>query len=178
MLNNPLIKNILLITAFVAAVTALLLNVFRPSAKMGWIDLPAVYKDFDYKKEMEAKLIKTQEARKGILDSMEMELRLLSEEINAEGQKDKAKIRLYQFKGEQYVNKKKIFEDDNYENKARYEEQILNQLNQYVKDFGVEKGYAFIYGADGSGTIMHGDKVLDITDQVKVYVNGKYKGIK
>lgn len=178
MLNNPLLKNALLITAFIASITALLFTVFKPSAKIAWIDLPAVYKDFDYKKEMEARLIKTQEVRKGILDSMELELRLLSEEINAEGQKDKGKIRLYQFKGEQYINKKKIFEEDDYSNKARYEEQILNQLNQYVKDYGAQKGYAFIYGADGTGTIMHADKALDITDQIKVFVNEKYKGIK
>ncbi len=171
------LNKLLPVAALIVALVSLGVTMLRPSAKTGWIDLPAVYKDFNYKKEMEAKLIKTEEARKHVLDSMEFELRVLSEEINAEGQKDKKKIEVYRYKGEDYMNKKKLFEEDNYVNKTKAEEQILNQLNQYVRDYGVKNGYSFIYGADGTGTIMYGDKATDITEQVKVYVNEKYKGV-
>lgn len=171
------LNKILSLTATLIALIALAIVFLKPSVKTGWIDLPAVYKEFDYKKEMEAKLIRTEEARKQVLDSLEFELRILSEEINAGEQKDKQKIQVYQRKGEDYMNKKKLFEEDNYMNKNKAEEQILNQLNQYVRDYGAKNNYSFIYGADGTGTIMYGDKTIDITEQVKVYVNEKYKGV-
>lgn len=169
-------SRILTVVFFLALLGVSAFMIFRPSARLAWIDLPAVYNGFEYKKEMESRLVRIQEARKHILDSMELDLRIISEELRASSQKDPKKMVLYQQMGEDYINRKKLFEEDNYMNKAKYEEQILKQLNQYVRDFAEKHGYSFIYGADGTGNLMYGDRSLDITEEVKKYVNDKYKG--
>lgn len=143
---------------------------------MAWIDLPVVYKDFTYKKELESRFQKTREARRNIMDSLELELKILSNEIQLLRKNNSDKIIAYKLKRENYLNKKKIFEEDDYLNKGKYEEQIITQLTQYVKDYGHENGYAFIYGADGTGSLMFADEGDNITEVVKTYVNSKYKG--
>jgi len=145
--------------------------------KVAWINLPDVYKNFEFKKELENKLIKTTEARKMIIDSLELELRIISDEIQT-GKKDNNKIELFKQKRANYLTRKKVFDEDNYMNKEKYEEQIMTQLSQYVKDYGKEHNYQFIYGADGSGTVMYADEGMNITEEVKKYVNEKYKGLK
>lgn len=60
---------------------------------------------------------------------------------------------------------------------GKYDEQILNQLNQYVKDYAKEEGYDIIYSADGSGAIMAASDDMDITDKIVAYLNERYKGM-
>ncbi len=144
--------------------------------KTGWIVIGNVYENFQYKKELESKLMSTKLGRKNIIDSMEFDLKLLANQIELEKGKDKSRIALFQAKREDYINKKKMFEEDNDMLVEKYDEQILNQLNQYVKDFAKEKGYDYIYAADGSGVIMAAPEDENVTELVKVFINEKYKG--
>lgn len=164
----------LIITTFVLIIS--IYNIY-PKKKLAWIDLPAVYKDFTYKKELETRFQKTREARKNIMDSLELELKILSNEIQLIRKSNTDKIIAFKLKRENYLNKKKIFEEDDFMNKEKYEEQIMTQLTQYVKDYGQENGYAFIYGADGTGSLMYANEADNITDDIKTYVNNKYEGI-
>ncbi|HUH74218.1 MAG TPA: hypothetical protein VLZ75_07405 [Chitinophagales bacterium] len=55
-------------------------------------------------------------------------------------------------------------------------EQSWNLLNQYIIEFGDEKKYRYIFGANGTGTMMYGAERKDITSDVLEYVNEKYNG--
>lgn len=55
--------------------------------------------------------------------------------------------------------------------KAKEEEQKLtqtavNRINEYLSEYGGDKGYSLILGATGSGNIVYADKSMDITDEV------------
>ena len=56
------------------------------------------------------------------------------------------------------------------------EPQILGQMTQYIKDFGNENGYDFIFGEDNTGTILYGKPTADITSEVIEFINQKYQG--
>lgn len=144
--------------------------------KVGWIELGKVYNDFEMKKELESNLTKTQKARQALMDSLEIELKMLSRQIQDEKGKDKNKVNLFEVKKEDYFTKKRKFEEDNDAQTKQYNEQILRQLNQYVKDYGKKYGYTFIYGAEGSGALMYADEGKEITSEMKKYINEKYKG--
>ena len=51
------------------------------------------------------------------------------------------------------------------------------QLNQYVKEFGEKNSYDIIHGANGNGSLMYAKDILNLTEEVKAFINNKYKGI-
>ncbi len=150
----------------------------KGDAKIAYIDLSKVFEKFEFKNELEKKLVKTRELRKEKLDSLEFELNVMSKQLQSENSKDSEKIGLFQAKRDYYFQKKQEFEEDNSALVAQYDAQILKQLTQYVTDFGKEYEYTYIFGADGNGTIMYGKEKNNITEEVITYINDKYKGIK
>lgn len=164
------------IIGLIIIIGILLVSTFNQT-KTGWVDLNKVYKDFILKKELEKKLESTQQARKKITDSLELQLKVLLKQINMENAKDKNKVEVFSLKKEEYLVKKQQFDEDNNTMAQQYDAQIYKQLNQYVQDFGKSKNYTYIYGADGSGNLMYADSENDISDEVLVFVNERYKGI-
>ena len=146
--------------------------------RIAWINVNKVYSEFQLKKELESKFTTTQAARKKITDSLELELRILSKQIQQEGEKAKDKISVFEAKRGFYLNKKNEFDTDNEQTQKNFNDQILKQITQYVKDYGKEKGYTIVFGAEGSGAIMYAKDAIEITDEAIVYLNQKYTGAK
>jgi len=57
-----------------------------------------------------------------------------------------------------------------------YTADIWKQINQSVNEYGKQKGYDFILGAVGNGSLMYGNESKDITADVILFVNKKYLG--
>lgn len=171
-------KNIIicLITILLCSIIFFLINKSSHKDKIGWVNITKVYSDFVFKKELETKITKTQQARKAITDSLEFELKMLSREIKSENGKDQSKVSRFELKRENYIEKKKEFEEDNEMLQKQYNDQILTQINQYLKDYGKQKDYQYILGADGGGMLMYAIETSDITDEVIQYINERYKG--
>ncbi|OFY82809.1 MAG: hypothetical protein A3F72_01620 [Bacteroidetes bacterium RIFCSPLOWO2_12_FULL_35_15] len=171
-------KRIIIISLIVIGIIATTFFYFfkQPSEKTGYIEINKIFADFKLKKELEVQLTKVKESRKVIMDSLEFGLKVLSKQIQADGQKDKDKIALFEVKREEYLQKKKQFEDDNDAVAKQYDSQIISQMNQYVKDYGNKNGYTYIFGADGSGFLMFSSETKNITEEVKNYINDRYKG--
>ncbi|MGY5351881.1 OmpH family outer membrane protein [Wenyingzhuangia sp. IMCC45533] len=51
---------------------------------------------------------------------------------------------------------------------------ILNDINDYVKSYGKDHGYAIIFGATGSGNIMYAEEGADLTEDVLESLNKDY----
>ena len=71
----------------------------------------------------------------------------------------------------QQVIQKKIREDD-----QKMTQTVINDINDYVKQFGNENGYRLIFGAQGSGNIMFASEASDLTDKILVGLNKQYDG--
>ncbi|MBL0744804.1 OmpH family outer membrane protein [Chryseolinea lacunae] len=57
-----------------------------------------------------------------------------------------------------------------------FTESLWLRINNDIKAFGAEKGYAFIYGATGDGGLMYANEAYNITEDVIQYLNEKYEG--
>ncbi len=55
-------------------------------------------------------------------------------------------------------------------------ENVLAQVNAFLKVYGEKHGYDVIFGANGGGSIVHGRDVYDITDEVLIELNLQYEG--
>ena len=51
---------------------------------------------------------------------------------------------------------------------------VINDINDYIKEYGKKKGYKIIFGASGGGNIMYADESTDLTAEVLKGLNGEY----
>ena len=80
-------------------------------------------------------------------------------------------------KRELYIKLMNEYEEQNQALVSEFTKQSLNQLNEYINEFGKEYQYDIIYGANGNGSFLYIDENYDITDEVTKYVNQKYSGL-
>lgn len=76
-----------------------------------------------------------------------------------------------QINGYQEAIQKKIREEDN-----KVTQTVINDINDYVKEYGEEKGYKIIFGASGGGNIMFAAEGTDLTEEVLKGLNAEYQG--
>lgn len=144
--------------------------------KMAYINISEVYNKFEMKKEFESRFLTVVNGRKHLLDSLEINLKIIASKL--ENKSIKNLENEFEFKKEAYFLKKQEFEEDNELMQNQYTENIMKQLNQYVQDYGKEKHYSFIFGAENSGSLMYSEDVNNISNEVIEYINLKYKGVK
>lgn len=169
-MKNNIIK-IALIVGYLCFIVAC-----RNDAEIRYVDIAKVVDNFKLKKELESKLVKIREGRAQQIDSMELKLKILSREIQAGGKKDLSLISEFEIRKSEYVNKKQRFTSEVDSFASVYDSQIATQINQYVKDFGIEKKYQFLFGADGSGVLMYADSTKDVTAEFISFIDLKYSG--
>jgi outer membrane protein len=73
----------------------------------------------------------------------------------------------------QYSNAidQKVQEEDN-----KMMQEVLNQINSFVEQYAIRENYSVIMGTTLSGSLLYGEKSLDITDPLLVELNNHYKG--
>src|SRR5690606_17687182 len=53
---------------------------------------------------------------------------------------------------------------------------VVNDINDYVKEYGENNGYKLIFGASGSGNIMYASEGADLTDDILKGLNKEFDG--
>ncbi len=53
---------------------------------------------------------------------------------------------------------------------------VVNDINNFVKEFGKKNSYKIIFGATGGGSIMYADDSSDLTEIILEGLNKEYKG--
>lgn len=172
---NRMKKNSVLVIVLVCIVALFCAFLFFNKEKTAYVDIKKLYEDFEMKKELANKLTKVQNERSKILDSLEMELKVLSQKLSLK--KTDEDMALFNVKREDFFNRKQQFADDNQATIADYDAKILKQLNQYIEDYGKENKYVYILGYSGNGELLYADKQKNITEELVTYINKKYKGI-
>jgi outer membrane protein len=55
---------------------------------------------------------------------------------------------------------------------------MINNVKKFIKTYGKEKGYAYIYGTNEAGTVLYAEDKYDITKEITKLLNDKYKAPK
>lgn len=141
--------------------------------KTAFIRLEKVYEDFSMKKDLEKKFKGVEEKRKSILDSLELNLTLLYQHVSK--QPTKELVNNYETMKETYFVKKQQFDEDNQKVMEQYHKQIIDKINDYASSYGKNHGYQYIYGTDGSGSLMYSNENNDVTGDFLNYINNNYR---
>lgn len=51
---------------------------------------------------------------------------------------------------------------------------VLNQIDEFIKEYAQKKGYKIVMGTTNSGNVLYGDESLDITDELLDALNKNY----
>lgn len=140
-----------------------------------YINTEEVYNNFSLKKKLESELKKTQQARQYMLDSLRFQLELLSAEVQ-KPEADPALVSRFTTMRDSYFHRQQEVEEANTALAEQYTEQVWSQLNTFIKAYGEEEGYRYIFGASGDGALMYADDAVNITEEVNGYVNERYNG--
>jgi outer membrane protein len=74
-----------------------------------------------------------------------------------------------QINGYQEAIQKKIQEED-----KKVTQTIINDINDYIKEYGKAHNYKIIFGASGGGNIMYADESTDLTEEVLKGLNAEH----
>lgn len=173
---NSMKKQILIAVSTLAlSITGVMIFTKASQPHIAYVINGQLYDDFDMKKQFEARSTNVVQMRKGMMDSLTLRLNMDIQSWRANGGKDTAQERILKMRQQELYVKQQQFEQDNQQMGDQYDQQIWKQLNQYVQDYGKAHGYSFIFGATGDGGIMYAGEALNITNEMKVYVNERYK---
>jgi outer membrane protein len=169
-------KYIVIGISILLLLTIILTYLIYKEPNYAYVEINVLYKDFTYKIELQKKVESLQLNRKNILDSLEFELKLLSRKIDNEENQNKSRIDTFFIKKNQFLTLKQDFSNEIDQLSETYDNQIYQQISQYVFDYGKIHDYTYIFGATGSGSIMYADERENITIEVLDYINKRYKG--
>jgi len=144
--------------------------------KTGYVDIPVLFQEFEMKQELQGKLEKDLLSKKTVLDSLMFQLQTLNNELEHQEKPTQEDILKFQQLQSYYMQQKEITDNYTLDLTQKYDTQILTQMTQYVKDFGVENGYDYIFGASSDGSIMYAPEPNNVTKEVANYINKKYQG--
>ena len=134
-----------------------------------------MYDEFVMKKELETKFESVAQMRQQILDSLKLELTILSKSITSKD--DIEKINFFQLKRQEFALKEQNFNESTEQTNEQYKNQIWKQLSQYIMQFGKQNDYTYMLGFENKSSILYGDEAEDVTKSLVVYVNEVYKGV-
>ncbi|HEX8562833.1 MAG TPA: OmpH family outer membrane protein [Flavobacterium sp.] len=75
-----------------------------------------------------------------------------------------------QISGYQEAIQKQIQEED-----KKITQTVINDINDYIKEYGKKHNYKIIFGASGGGNIMYAEESTDLTDEVLQGLNAEYE---
>lgn len=167
------------------AITMALVSCNKPAeaakeVKTAYVDTSELMKQYTEAKDLEAKF-KAKAEEKG---------RQLEAEINRFKQEAANFQAQAQANGQEWAQKKGA-ELQKREQQLTYAQQALSQelqaesakemdslvsgVKKFIKAYGKEKGYAYIYGTGDAATILYAEDKFDITKEIIKSLNDKYK---
>ncbi|MCU0359448.1 MAG: OmpH family outer membrane protein [Bacteroidia bacterium] len=145
--------------------------------KLGYVIINEAFDAFDYKKEMEKEYLNIRNTRKRLLDSLQVDISVLSSRIR-QGENQKEIVDLLNRKRIELNSKMEQFDEANELLAKDSDKKIIKQLNQYVEEYGKRNGYSILFGNTNGGTIMFGKEAYDCTKEVIQFINLRYAGTK
>ena len=144
--------------------------------KTAYVNLGQVFKEFDGKKELEATLVQIQQRQKLMLDSLNLKFDLFQKQLLEQGLNRQEVQYAYEAQRVHIQQTTQRITEQQQNQQQEFTENIWNQIDQYVRDYGEENGYNYIHGANGNGSLMYVSEGYDITDDIIEFLNLKYAG--
>ena len=175
-------ENIVLLLLAIIGITIGSYSLWKTSSvekeieKSAYVNLKELFEGFEMKKELALSLKKDLSQKQNELDSLLFQLQAFNNKLNSIKSNDKGEALKFQQMQNYYVQQKNAFDEYQYAKTQQFDNQIIEQMTQYIKDFGSDSDYEYIYGLNSNGNIMYAREHKDITKEVLQFINNKYQG--
>ena len=168
------------------ALIALILSVssffyLKSTSDLVYVDVNKLLDGYKRTKIVKAEFDEKAKTMKANVDSLmtdwQKELKNYEKERSAMSKKELAlKQELLGTKQQQISNYQEAVQKQLQEEDKKVTQTVVNDINDFVKEYGKKKGYEVIFGATGNGTIMYGESASDLTDEVLAELNTEFQG--
>jgi outer membrane protein len=149
--------------------------------KTAYVSNQEIMEGFEKLKEAEEKYVQEEEAMKAKMDAMVAQsgYQDMVQEYQAnQGKMSKSEEEaLYNkiMQIQQSLGQQQQMNNQQFQQKKNAEmDSLVKTVKDFVKSYGKDNGYTFIYGSNESGNILYGKEELDITEEVTQALNAKY----
>lgn len=172
-------KKIIAIAVIALAIVSCNKTTEAAAAKTAYIDTSKLMEDYTASKDIEAKYkAKSQEMGKGLQDKVarfQAEAQSFRSNAQANGQAWAQQKGAELAKREQELR----YEQDALLQQLQMEsgkemDTLIKRTKDFIKQYGKEKGYDYIYGTGEAATILYAKDSYDITKEVTKLLNDKY----
>lgn len=175
--NALQICTLIVLLVLVAATVFLFLN--RP--KIAYVRSHDLIEKYQGTLEARAEFEKKKNGMSSNVDSLKIDFERAKnqylKDINSLSPKQRSeKEEMLTFQQEQLVKYSeavlmKVQEEDN-----KMMQEVLNQVNSFIEEYAKTRNYSLILGTTLSGSLLYGEQAIDITDQLLLELNNRYKG--
>ena len=152
----------------IVLISFLLFKSFFVSEKIAYVDTDKLFDGFYMTKELKKIGEKEFNAKKIILDSLYSKL-----QSNTISEAEKKQIM------PQFVQEKQELEQFNQSFAEQESLKIWSRIHNYIDTYSKETSYKLIIsGSQNKQTILYVDDKVDITNELLIYINNKYEGVK
>ena len=172
--------------ALPVAVLALLLSIFsffylQSSSELVYVDVNKLLDGYKRTPIERAKFEEKAKALSANVDSLisnwQEELKLYEKERSSMTDKElKLKQELLGNKQQQINNYQQAIQKQIQEEDQKVTQTVINDINDYVKEYGKTHNYKIIFGASGGGSIMYADDTSDLTEIILEGLNAEFDG--
>ncbi|HET8886318.1 MAG TPA: OmpH family outer membrane protein [Salinimicrobium sp.] len=148
--------------------------------KTAYVDTTKLIQDYQEMKDIEAEFEKKSTTLRQSLDSIGMGFQVevqkyqskMAEMSQAERQQAEAELMQLQQQLQQ--------QQQNRSGELRAESEVIvdsliSKVKKYVKEYGEENNYTYIFGSNETANIMYAEEGLDITEEILTKLNEAYK---
>ncbi len=175
-------KKLALPIAIVAiAVSAFSIFKSQSSSELVYVDVNKLMEGYERtaveRTLFEEKAEKLQANVDSLIGNWQEELKLYEKERSSMSRKElELKQELLSNKQQQIGSYQQAIQKHIQEEDQKATQTVVNDINDYVKEYGELNGYKIIFGARGTGNIMYADAMTDLTEKVLEGLNKDYKG--
>jgi len=153
----------------------------QSSSKLVYVDVNKLLDGYKRTKVVRAEFEAKAKTLNSNVDSLvagwQKELKIYEKERSKMSKKELAlKQELLGNKQQQINNYQQAIQKQVQEEDKKATQTVINDINDFVKEYGKKKGYPIIFGASGSGNIMYADEKSDLTTLVLEGLNNDFEG--
>ncbi|PTX45044.1 periplasmic chaperone for outer membrane proteins Skp [Christiangramia gaetbulicola] len=174
-------KQKLMIKRFIGVAAIAIMMVSCNEQKTAYVDTTKIVQEYKEMKDVEAEFTSKSDSVRKQLDSVarvfQQEVQAYQSEMNSMSDAQRKE------KEQQLMQKQQMLQQQQQMQSNRLREQssaimdsIVTKIKDYVKDYGKENNYTYIFGSNESANIMYAEEGLDITQDILKKMNEEYGG--
>ncbi len=173
-------KLIILLTTIAILCSAFTFFSFKPSSSEPvYVDVNKLLEGYERTKvvraDFEAKAKTLQSNVDSLMTDWQKELKAYEKERSTMNEKElELKQELLSNKQQQINNYQQAIRKQIQEEDKKATQTVINDINDYVKEYGKKEGYQIIFGASGTGNIMYASEAADLTQKVLEGLNTEF----